>query len=128
MKILFICKHNKFRSKVAEAIFNKLNKNKKVRAESAGIIQGSSISKMLKNYYKEFGIKIKSKPRSVTSKIVKESDLIVIVADNVPKSIFKNKKVIVWRISDAEIREKKKIIKLISKIKKRVEKLIKELN
>ena len=36
MRILFVCKHNKFRSKVAETIFNKLNKNQGTEAESAG--------------------------------------------------------------------------------------------
>jgi len=38
MKILFVCKHNRFRSKVAEAFFNKLKKNKKIKAESAGLV------------------------------------------------------------------------------------------
>jgi len=35
MKILFLCKYNRFRSKVAEAVFNKLNHNNHMSAESA---------------------------------------------------------------------------------------------
>ena len=42
MKILFVCRHNRFRSKVAEAIFNKLNKNKEIQIESAGLILDES--------------------------------------------------------------------------------------
>ena len=36
MKILFVCKYNRFRSKVAEAMFNFYNSNKKNEAKSAG--------------------------------------------------------------------------------------------
>jgi len=39
INILFICKHNLFRSQVAENFFNKLNKNKKYKSDSAGIIK-----------------------------------------------------------------------------------------
>ena len=40
MKILFICRHNRFRSKIAEAYFNKINKNKNLIAKGAGIFPG----------------------------------------------------------------------------------------
>ena len=128
MKILFICKYNRFRSKIAEAFFNKLNKNKKIKAESAGIIRGSPINKKIKNYAKEFKIKINSKPKGVTSKQIKKSDLIVIVADNVPKSIFKGKEIKVWKIKDGGSKgdkiNKNSIIKIKSKIKKLINNLV----
>ena len=38
-KILFVCKHNVFRSRTAEVLFNKYNKNKKYSANSAGLIK-----------------------------------------------------------------------------------------
>ena len=38
-RILFVCKHNIFRSQVAENLFNKLNKNKKYISDSAGLIK-----------------------------------------------------------------------------------------
>jgi protein-tyrosine-phosphatase len=34
MNILFACKHNRLRSKVAEALFRKYNKNKKIKVKS----------------------------------------------------------------------------------------------
>ena len=43
--ILFVCKYNRFRSKIAEAYFNKINKNKLVSVKSAGIIRGNPVSK-----------------------------------------------------------------------------------
>ena len=45
MKILFICKYNAFRSKVAESYFNKMNKNKKIKAFSRGFIMGGAPDK-----------------------------------------------------------------------------------
>ena len=42
-KILFICRHNRFRSKIAEGYFNKINKNVKVK--SAGIFIGNPLDK-----------------------------------------------------------------------------------
>jgi protein-tyrosine-phosphatase len=37
VKVLFVCKHNRFRSKVAEAIFKKFTANLDVFADSAGL-------------------------------------------------------------------------------------------
>ena len=39
--ILFVCKYNRFRSRVAEAYFKKINKNKNISVKSAGIIKGN---------------------------------------------------------------------------------------
>jgi len=39
-KILFVCKYNRFRSKTAEAFFNLLKHNKKIKAKSTGLIKG----------------------------------------------------------------------------------------
>jgi len=131
MKILFICKHNKFRSKVAEAIFNKLNKNKKITAESAGII-GSE------NETPESVIKIlKDKGYNVTRKVARRVDLskinnyylLVIVADNIDpiffKDIFKGK-IIYWKISDCSDEDIKGIRERVDEIEKRVMKLVKD--
>ena len=42
MKILFICKYNRFRSRVAAAYFKKINKNSKIKVESAGKDMGTT--------------------------------------------------------------------------------------
>lgn len=128
MNILFICKHNKFRSKIAEAFFKKLNKNKGYKIKSAGIIRGRHVNRKLKNYAKENGIHITSNPKSLTTNLVRWADLIILVADDVPESIFKNKEIKVWKISDADIEEKEKIKKIIQEIRTKVEELMKDLN
>lgn len=69
MKILFVCRHNRFRSKVTDAIFNKLNKNPKIKAESRGIILDELrpyIEKNVIKIIKEKGYKIKGKPKQLT--------------------------------------------------------------
>ena len=40
MNIIFVCKYNRFRSRVAEAYFNKINRNKNIHAYSRGVIRG----------------------------------------------------------------------------------------
>ncbi len=128
MKILFICKHNKTRSKIAETFFKKLDKNKKHKVKSAGIIKGRPISKEEIKFFKNYKLKINSKPQSLSTNRVRWADLIIIVADNVPKSIFKGEKIKIWKIPDANIEEKKKIKKLISRIELNIKRLVKEID
>jgi len=55
MKIAFVCKYNRFRSQIAEAYFNKLNKNKSIKVYSAGVIKGWPIAKTTKRLLKNWG-------------------------------------------------------------------------
>ena len=124
MKILFICKHNVFRSKVAEAYFNKINKNKNFKAKSAGVIKGSPLDKEQVRLAKKFGIVIKGNPKGLSTKLFFWNDITIIVADNVPQKIFEGnkrygKELIIWKISDDN--------KMIPVIMKKVEQLIKDL-
>ena len=131
MNILFICRHNRFRSKVAEAIFNKLNKNKSIKAESAGIIKDIPASKNVRKVMKDKRMKLKSIiSRRFNEGIIRRTDIIVIVADNVSKGIFRKfrKKIIVWKISDVSQSDVKGIRKRVGMIEKRVAGLIKNLN
>ena len=135
--ILFVCKHNMFRSQIAKAYFKKINRNKSIKAESAGLIKGSlPLDKQEVNVAKEFGIKLKGNPKGLSIDLIKKQNLIIIVANDVPKETFNKKEyinfktttIIKWKIvdkidgdSDFKIR---KIIKLIIK---KVEQLNKEL-
>ena len=116
-KILFVCKYNRFRSVVAEALFRKYNKNKKIRIKSAAtnpdyIPTAKIVVKILREKNAK---RIKRKPEKLKTKDISRADLIVIVADNVHlrKYRIKNKKVITWKISDTSQEN-------ISEIKKRV--------
>ncbi len=135
--ILFICKCNVFRSKVAEAYFKKINRNKNIKVKSAGLISGAGRDPRITKTCKELGIKLKGKSRGVSIKLIKWSDIIVVVANDVPKNIFKfnkkyQKKVILWKIKDvfstnrnislARKRTIKKMIKKVDKLNKTLEK------
>lgn len=128
--ILFICKWNRFRSKVAEAFFKKYNGNPNYKAKSAGLIKGSPIKPS--PVIKEFGIKIKGPTNGISTKLLKWHNVMIIVADDVPKSLFKDnkkfgKKLIVWEIPDAETDDDKEIRKIVKRIERKVKKIVKNL-
>ena len=131
MKILFICKHNRFRSKVAEAIASKLDTRCKKEYKSAGVqidLMRPYVAESVKEILNERGFQIENEQsRQVNEQDLKWADKIVIVANNVSPTIFGNKEVEVWRIEDADESEKEKIEKIVSKIEKRVNELISEL-
>ncbi len=131
VKILFICKYNRFRSRVAESYFNKINKNKKIKVKSAGLIRGRPVSKIEASVAKKLGVGINGKPKGLSSKLLMWQDLSIIVANDVLKEVLENekygKKTIVWKIKDAEDDDVKKLEKIINEIKKRVERLVEEL-
>jgi len=131
LNILFVCRFNRFRSRVAEAYFKKINRNKKIKTKSAGIIAGFPINKFEINQAKKFNINIKGKPQGISSKLLKWQDIIIITASDVSKPIFKNKKydkkTIVWKIKDTKANDREQSKKIIEKIIKKVDKLNKEI-
>ena len=80
--ILFICKFNRFRSKVAEAYFKKINKNPKNQAKSAGLIVGTALNRHQKARAREFGIKLTGRPKPLTAELLVWADFFVIVSDS----------------------------------------------
>ena len=135
MKILFVCKYNAFRSRVAEEYFNKINKNKKIEVISRGFIMGGKPDKEAAEIPKKLlGINIlKRKPLPVKIQELIEADLIVVVANDVPKMMFNYvpvpiyKKLIIWEIKDEQKRNKKNIENIVLKIKDKVNELNKKL-
>jgi len=131
--ILFICRYNRFRSRVAEAYFNKINKNKNIKAKSAGVFKGSPLNKIQIKEAKSSGIDISGKPTGISSQLLKWQNLIVIVADDVPPILFGDnkkygKKLIVWKVTDSKNDNKKNVEKIIKSIMLKVNQLNKELN
>ena len=128
MKILFICKYNRFRSRVAEAYFKKINK--KIKATSSGIFEGMPVPKETIKIAKEFGINIVGKPKPTKEKNIKEQDLIILTADDVPLTLFNKykNKTIKWKIPDASAKDNKNVKKSINLIINRVNQLNKKLN
>ncbi len=130
MKILFVCKHNRFRSKIAEAFFKKLNRNKKIKAKSVGLSLDPLrpyIEKNVIGIMKERGYNIKGKPKQATHTFIKKFDLIIIVADNVNNKSFSDIKVkiIKWKIPDCDGSDIKSIKKIINEIENKVKSILK---
>ncbi len=136
MKILFVCKYNAFRSRVSEEYFKKINKNKKIEIISRGLIYGGPADIEQIEMAKEMlGININKRPAlQLTMEDLRTSDLIINVADDIPKIIFNlndgifYKKLVFWNIKDEHFKNKKNIKKIILKIQRKVEKLDKQLS
>ena len=110
MNILFICKWNRFRSKFAEAYFKKINRNKRIKVKSVGLIEVNvplRPGEKLRNKYikKNFGLVLSTKSKGINVKTLEWADKIFIVADDVPKDILFSHwrwkdKFTVWDIED----------------------------
>ncbi len=133
MKILFICKYNAFRSKVAESYFRKINKNKKIKVSSAGFIDGGGADKTQRAVAKKLDSEIKGTSKRLSLKLLREQDLVVVVAKDVPKIMFNHSmgygktKFVYWGMKDEQLQNRKVVEKIVKKIKKKVERLVKKL-
>ena len=132
MKILFICKHNRFRSKVAEAIFKELNKDRKITAESAGVHldkKRNYIAAAVKRIARKKGYIIKGSSKKLTDKKLREAELIVIAASNISSKEIKGfkGKILKWRISDCNQKDERGIGKRIEQIEGRVRRLVEKM-
>ncbi len=132
-KILFICKHNRFRSKVAEMFFKKYNTNKNYVGMGAGLLPGSyPLDKIQVKVAKEFGIELSGKPKPITMELLSKIDILVIVADNVPSEIFNSKKYGLderrWEIHDTINCDEEEVRKIMLKIENKVIDFVRELN
>ena len=132
--ILFICKYNLFRSKVAETYLRKINPSLKI--SSAGVVPYNinlpkGKQERNKILLEKFNIKIKGNPNGVSAKLLEKQDKIIVISDDIPKEVFNNKlwkdKVNVWKIENEEGSNKQKIEKIVKAIILRVDKLNKEL-
>jgi len=130
MKILFVCRSNILRSKIAEAYFKKINKNQKIRVSSAGFrTDGDPLYDTEKEVAKEFNLKLSPKIRKINKKIIEDSDIVILVADNVDPKEISAKKLIVWKIEDPkENFDKERVKKVFLSVMREVENLVKELN
>ena len=137
MNILFICKYNRFRSKVAEKYFKRVNKNPNIKIRTAGVIKvkrSLDSSEKKRNIYlkKKFGFALNAKTKSVSIGLLTWADKIIIVADDVPKKLFNSSKwkdkVVVWKIPDENADDKKNINKIVGSIINKIDSLIIKLS
>jgi protein-tyrosine-phosphatase len=133
--VLFVCMHNRFRSKVAEALFNKYikqdkNKSKKFRAFSRGFKLDKDamyVAANVKKVLRRFGIRqVDNTPRKLAPSDLRRADIIVVSADNVklPKKLVRGRKIIYWKISDVSQNNYKGILSRARIIKGKVKGLV----
>ena len=134
MKLIFICKHNVFRSRVAEEYFKKINGNPRIKVTSGGLIMGGNSDMMQRGVSRSLlGVDIATKgPKPLILPEMRKADMITVVADDVPKIIFNYQKklepkIVIWKIKDEQIMRRKNVIRAVSLIKKKVESLVKDL-
>ncbi len=133
MKILFVCKHNRFRSKVGEALLKKEIKEKGIKGvevKSAGValdIANPRVSENVHKILRENGTDAGDVSRKVSEKDIEWADKIIVVADNVSLEIFPEEKTEKWSISDCDQSDVEGIRERTREIGKRVKKMVKEL-
>ena len=122
MRILFVCKYNRFRSRIAETYLKKINK--KIKVSSAGLIKGFlPLDKNQIKTAKKFGLDIKGNPKTISMNLLKEQDKIIVIANDIPKTIFDYKwyknKITIWGIRDVlrgdDMKGNERIVKSIIK-------------
>ena len=131
MNILFICKHNRFRSKVAEAIFNKYNKNSEIKARSAGIKLDMArlyVADNVKKILQQKSISVNDDIKVVNLETLKWADKIIIVGDNINKEELPKEKIMdIWKIQDCDESEYDVIKLRVNEIENRILEMIKKL-
>lgn len=131
MKILFVCKYNRFRSKVAEALFLKYCSDEEINVDtdSCGILIDESrpyVAEITKLLLAQKKANVKNEiSKRVSSYLVSWADKIIIVADNVlMEGVFPKNKTEIWGIKDVSESNPLDVSKTIDEIDLRVKGLI----
>ena len=102
--ILFVCKYNIFRSKVAEAYSKKVSAN--INVKSAGLIaEGIPLYENEKRILKENDLILSKTSTCLSKPLLDWADTIVIIANDIPKKVLMRKDskrdIRVWKIRDS---------------------------
>ena len=126
--ILFICKGNSGRSRMAEAFFNCFSKTGK--AISSGTKPDKKIHPWTVQVMKEVGIDMShQKPKPLTNEILRKADRIIIMDSEISKNTLSEylPKLKKWRIERLLGKPISTVRKIRNQIKKKVKQLIKEI-
>jgi len=126
--VLFVCVENAGRSQMAEAFAKAYGKGK-IEAVSAGTMPSSEVNPLVIQVMRERGMDIfNSKPKLVTSNMVKEADLIIVMGCSAqgfcPAPLLD--KVSDWGIEDPKDKPIEKVRGIRDEIERKVKRLIDE--
>jgi len=126
--ILFVCVENACRSQMAEGFLNALA-GSRVSAKSAGNMPAKKVNPLAIQVMKEVGIDISHrKPKMITAEMVQEADKVVLMGCSKNACPIVPKEVEDWQIEDPAGKNIEKFREARDVIKKKVEKLIAEIN
>ena len=128
--VLFVCVHNSGRSQMAEAFFNQLAKGK-AQALSAGTQPADKVNPLVVEAMKEIGIDISgNKPKALTIEMVEKADRMITMGCGAeagavcPASFIETED---WALEDPKGKSLEQVRKIREEIKKRVTRLLSEL-
>jgi arsenate reductase len=127
--ILFVCVHNSGRSQMAEAFFNHYSRDK-VAATSAGTQPAAQVNPTVVQVMREVGIDISRRtPKGLTLEMMESADRVISmgcgVEESCPAGVVPMED---WGIDDPEGRPVEDVRRIRDEIKRRVLKLIAELD
>ena len=127
MKISFVCKYNRFRSKVAEALLLKYcaDENIDINVDSCGILIDEDrpyVAEITKLLLAQKKAHVKNEhSKRVSPYLISWADKIIVVADNVLiEGIFPKNKTEVWDIKDVSEHNPIGVSKIIDEIDKKI--------
>lgn len=133
-RVLFVCVHNSGRSQMAEALFNRLARERglEAHAESAGTDPAERVNPRVAQVMSEIGIDIsESKPRRPTDDMVARSDEIITMGCTMNSGqcpSIRLEKVVDWQLQDPSVMDIDDIRRLRETIRQKVESLLADIN
>jgi len=126
--ILFVCVHNSGRSQMAEAFFNQMAKGK-AQAYSAGTQPSDKVNPVVTEAMQEVGKDVTSnKPKRLTMDMVEKADRVITMGCGgeavCPATFVETED---WALEDPEGKTLEQVREIRDEIRKRVTKLLHEL-
>jgi arsenate reductase len=128
-RILFVCVHNAGRSQMAEALFNRLARERGLEAvaESAGTDPGERVNPVAARVMAEAGVSLEGhRPRRLTPAMAAKADRIItmgcgVKADTCPAGTYITED---WQLSDPHGQPLEAVREIRDQVRQRVEALV----
>ena len=133
-RVLFVCVHNSGRSQMAEALFNRIARERglEAHAESAGTDPAQRVNPRVAQVLSEIGIDIsESKPSRLTDDMVARSGEVTTMGcamDSGQCPSIRLEKVVDWQLQDPSLMDIDDIRKMRETVRQKVGSLLDDIN